>query len=383
MLSKQYDLAKYFTTGVRRLCRNAITANYRPRSGWSPPPSLAVLRPTLRCNLSCQICYDRGENIVRDSWSLEGMDSGAELDDSTWIELVTALAAFKPTFYITGGEPLLASTLIPIIRTIKQHGCYVSLNTNGVMLEQRAAELLDAGVDKIIVSLDGPPAVHDSVRGESFDALARGIREVQRLMKARGVKRPVIRLQCVISHLNLEHLEETVEEAAKLGCGEIRFQHPIFAFSPEACRVTESMKLLLNKVDISRPRRQWVDLTGQAALDTITRLVERSAETTTIAFEPDVQTKDIVGYYDEAAHPFPELCLSPWRRMDVSPAGDMGPCQGLYLGRFPDVHPRECWSGKAFRALRRHMLDNGLFGVCNRCCHREYGCPSMIGLGIS
>jgi len=220
------------------------------------------------------------------------------------------------------------------------------------------------------------------VRGESFEALARGIRKVQELKRARGLRRPVLRLQCVISHLNLNQLEETVAEARKLGCGEIRFQHPIFAFSSAACRVSEEMKSMMTWADLSRPRREWLDLTGAQALAEINKL-KRHDPQIKVAFEPDVKDTDIVGYYDDAQHAFPNLCLSPWRRMDVSPSGAMGPCQGMYVGQFPDSTPGACWNGPAFRSLRRHMRDHGLFGVCNRCCHREYCSPRMMGLAIS
>ena len=383
MIPMQYSLGKYVATGVRRLWRNALTARYRPQSGWSPAPSLVVLRPTLRCNLSCQICYDRGEHIIRESWPAQRDDEGSELNEQQWIDLITDLAAFKPTFYITGGEPLLATTLMPILRTIKQRGCYVSLNTNGVLLESRAEELLEIGVDKIIVSLDGPPETHDAVRGQSFDALAKGIRKVQSLIEARGLKRPVLRLQCVISHLNLHCLEETVEEARKLGCGEIRFQHPIFAFNKEECCASPGLKSVLTRFDASRPHKAWVGVSGKDVLSQMKRLTAGTYRGTRVAFEPDVAMEDIIGYYDDASHPFPDLCLSPWRRMDVSPAGEMGACQGLYLGRFPETRPSECWNGTAFRSLRRQMIEGHLFGVCNRCCHREYRAPRTLGLEIS
>ncbi len=272
---------------------------------------------------------------------------------------------------------------MPILRTIKKQGCYVSLNTNGVYLAAHAEDLLECGVDKIIVSLDGPPETHDAVRGPSFEALEAGIRKIQELKRERGLPLPQLRLQCVISHLNLDRLHDTVEAAKQLGCGEIRFQHPIFTYSKDACVISKGLKDTLSRFDMSRPSKQWIDVTGDAVQDVIMQLVAAADKEVKIAFEPDVASRDVVGYYDDAEYPFPDLCLSPWRRMDVSPFGEMGPCQGVYLGQFPAVEPDACWNSPEFRSLRRQMIDGGLFGFCNRCCHREYRAPRMLGLGIS
>jgi pyruvate-formate lyase-activating enzyme len=342
-----------------------------------------VLRPTQRCNLSCRICYDRGEHVVRHLWPGEEDDSRQELGESEWKELIKSLAHRKPSFYITGGEPLLASTLIPIIRTIKEKNLYVSLNTNGVLLERRAEELLESGVDRIIVSLDGPKDTHDYIRGESFERLVRGIRAVQKFKHSRRLPAPSLRLQCVISPLNFEHLELTVQEAERVGCKEIRFQHPMFAFTREECQICSFLRSGVTRVEVSRPLRQPTDPEGRQVQALIERLRASSSRRVKVGFEPHIRIEDVAGYYDVPEHPFPGLCLSPWRRMDISSCGEMGPCQGVYVGRFPDTRPDKCWNGEAFRALRRHMIDNGLFGFCTRCCHREYRPPRVFGLTIN
>ena len=68
---------------------------------------------------------------------------------------------------LSGGEPLLRPDLLEIVRTLKT-GCAplrVFLNTNGALLTlPRFAELVDAGVDEVLVSLDYPDERHDAFR---------------------------------------------------------------------------------------------------------------------------------------------------------------------------------------------------------------------------
>jgi len=374
---------EYWLSGLKRVARNCRTATRRSRSGWSPPPILVVLRPTMQCNLACRICYDRGENVARSLWAEEDGVTRQELTTQQWCELIEALAGFGPSFYITGGEPLLSESLVPMIQAIKKRGLYVSLNTNGVLLEDRAAELVESGIDRIIVSLDGPRDTHNRIRGESFDRLAKGVRLIRQLKQDKGASRPLIRAQCVISKFNIDQMEETVEEAERIGCREIRFQHPMFVFEREECEVGEFLQCLSTRVDLSRPLRQADDLDGSLVRTMVGRLVAGSLSRIKVGFEPALSDEDVEGYYDAPDHSFPDLCLSPWRRMDISPRGEMGPCQGVYLGRYPGTSPDTCWNGATFRAVRRHMLKNGLFRHCNRCCHREYRKPNVFSLAVS
>jgi MoaA/NifB/PqqE/SkfB family radical SAM enzyme len=68
---------------------------------------------------------------------------------------------------LSGGEPLLRPDLLEIVRTLKT-GCAplrVFVNTNGALLTPaRFDDLVDAGVDEILVSLDYPDERHDGFR---------------------------------------------------------------------------------------------------------------------------------------------------------------------------------------------------------------------------
>ena len=110
---------------------------------------LINLEFTKRCNAQCSFCQ---------YWQLE---SPNELDDYGPI-----ISRFRPVVVsISGGEPLTRKNYPDLIRSIRPHTHYISLITNGALLnDESAKKLVDAGVDHISVSLDYLTPRHDEAR---------------------------------------------------------------------------------------------------------------------------------------------------------------------------------------------------------------------------
>lgn len=361
---------RYAVTGIRRLARNTVTAMIRPRNGWSPPPVLVTLNPTEECNLRCKMCFERGANMATATW---GAPSAArELTMEDYRAFLGEAAAFSPTFYITGGEPLVSDKTIEIIREIKARGFYASMNTNGVLLKEHARHLVESGLDRIIVSLDGPKEVHNAIRGDTFDRVAEGIALLERWKREQRTRVPALRAQCVISPYNAGRLNDAADAAKKLGLPEIRFQHLMFAFSEASFSAGgAAARSVVRHGRVSSPVLRPGDLDVAALTWEVESLRHRPAFPR-VRFEPDIRSADLKAYYEDPRHPFRNDCLSPWRRLVVSAGGDMGPCRGMDLGRYPEQSILEAWLGARFRQLRGHVLESGLFPHCLRCCHRQY-----------
>lgn len=104
---------------------------------------------------------------------------------------------------------------MPLIQEVKRRGLTCSLITNSWHLESMARELVEAGIDTVMVSVDGPPDVHDRVRGRegSFERAASGVRALARLRDARGSAVPMLLAVLPITDLN-------VDDVARAGsCG--------------------------------------------------------------------------------------------------------------------------------------------------------------------
>ena len=116
---------------------------------------------TDRCNLRCRYCMPQESYDWLPRADLLSFEEIAHL-----ARVFTQLGVDK--IRITGGEPLLRSNLPALIRLLAADRRVrdLAITTNGVLLEERAAELRAAGVHRITVSLD-------TLRPERFEELTR------------------------------------------------------------------------------------------------------------------------------------------------------------------------------------------------------------------
>ena len=209
------DLLVSFSRGAyRQFVKSKI--DYQNEDGRSNSLWLLSLRITHRCNHRCAICAQWGKsgyNARDDTPKVTG-----EVDFETYKKVIDEVASKKVHVYITGGEPFLYDSLVPLVNYIKQKGLTIQIVTNGVGLEKNAQTIVENGWDMICVSFDGPKEIHDKCRGVpgAFDAAVKGISAIQEMKKAKKKKKPAIFVLTTISQNNQFTLLDTVREAEKL-----------------------------------------------------------------------------------------------------------------------------------------------------------------------
>ncbi len=155
---------------------------------------------TGRCNLNCRYCKWKHERRTREL----GTDQVKDLIDQMH-EAGVLLVSF------TGGEPLVRDDIGQIIRHVKSHGMACKLNTNGHLVEKRLDDLRP--LDLLQISVDGPPAVQDVLRGEgTADVAARAIR----LAREADIK--VQTIAC-LTRENVRRLDEVLDYGLELDVG--------------------------------------------------------------------------------------------------------------------------------------------------------------------
>jgi radical SAM protein with 4Fe4S-binding SPASM domain len=87
-------------------------------------PDYIQFYPTLRCNQSCEFCFNRSMPFLPD------MSSG---DFSVMLDQISALKV--RTLDIIGGEPTLHSQIVGLVRQAVQHGLNVNVSSNGTNLD--------------------------------------------------------------------------------------------------------------------------------------------------------------------------------------------------------------------------------------------------------
>ncbi|MFC1528364.1 radical SAM protein [Candidatus Latescibacterota bacterium] len=169
------------------------------------PLKLAALEITRTCPLACKHC--RG-----DSRNQEYSDELSLEEIKKILDNITSFS--NPIIIITGGEPLTRPDVFDITAYSTSLGLRTVLATCGRLLtEETVSKLIDTGVKRISVSLDGATSQsHDNFRGDpgAFEAAVRGIG----IARAQGLE---FQINSTLTTLNIGELDTLYELAVSLG----------------------------------------------------------------------------------------------------------------------------------------------------------------------
>ena len=169
---------------------------------------ILVLEPHSRCNCRCVMC---------DIWKV------TDARELTAAELERHLADIDRLrvewVVFTGGEPLMHSDLFRLSALLRARGIRITILTTGLLLERHAARIVET-MDDVIVSLDGPRAIHDEIRRipNAFDRLAEGVQAIRRLSPDYAIS-----ARCTVQARNAARLCDTVAAARDLNLRSISF----------------------------------------------------------------------------------------------------------------------------------------------------------------
>ena len=109
------------------------------------------------CNLSCVHCRA----------SARKEDYPDELSTEECLSLIDNVASFSsPVIILTGGEPLMRDDIFELAKHGTDKGLRMVMATNGtLMTEDIARKMLESGIKRVSISLDGSTkAIHDKFR---------------------------------------------------------------------------------------------------------------------------------------------------------------------------------------------------------------------------
>lgn len=123
-------------------------------------PFLVIWEVTRACALACLHC--RADAIARRDPRELTTEEGFRL-----IDQVRSFGTPPPLLVLTGGDPMWRADLAELVRYGTAAGLSVALTPSGTAMptRKRLAELKEAGLSRVAVSLDGPdPETHDAFR---------------------------------------------------------------------------------------------------------------------------------------------------------------------------------------------------------------------------
>jgi len=174
---------------------------------WGMPISISI-EPTTSCNLKCPECPSGLNKFSRQTGSIS----------QETIEKI--LKQFgKHLIYITfyfQGEPLIHPEFSKYVKMLKAKKIIVGTSTNAHFLtKEKTNEILDSGLDRLIISLDGidSETYLKYRKGGDFELVIENIRSFLKIKKERKSKKPFVELQFIV----FKHNEHQIDEIKALG----------------------------------------------------------------------------------------------------------------------------------------------------------------------
>ena len=326
-----------------------------------------ILFPHARCNCRCLMC---------DIWKEKDPRELSADEVARWSGEWRGLGVTRVV--LSGGEALMHSDLFALCAPLRAAGIGITLLSSGLLLA-RDAERIAGTIDDVVVSLDGPRAVHDAIRNvpRAFDRLAEGVAAVRAAAKRRGA--PVaLSARCTVQRANFRHLRGTVEAARAIGLDRISFLAADVrseAFNrPGGWDTARASSVALAKEEIP-------DLAAE--LDALVRENARDFASGFVAESPAKLRTRLHDYFAALAGDGelpPNRCNAPWVSSVVESDGAVRPC----FFHAPIGNVREAGSLAAVlnspKALAfRRGLDVATDPVCRSCvCTLELRGPTSF-----
>jgi MoaA/NifB/PqqE/SkfB family radical SAM enzyme len=326
----------------------------------SPPTRLQTL-PILilnvhsRCNCRCVMC---------DIWKRESSDQMRTQDLERHRASLEALGVRQVV--LTGGEPLMHNDLAVLCDFFRERQIHLTLLTTGLLLHKRAEEVATL-FDDVIISLDGPPEIHDAIRRVSgaYNLIHKGTLAVRH-------HNPYMPITCrtTIQKSNHRYLRQTVDAARALGLDSISFLAADLtssAFNRPLVWPGEKQSEIGLSIGETQALEQEIERLILEYQDAINHkyIVESAAKLRRIAR----RFREHLGQLTPQA----PICNAPWVSAVVEVDGSVRPCFfQRTIGNISSSTLAEVVTGEAAQKFRQ-SLDIENDPTCRRCvCSLNY-----------
>jgi len=307
---------------------------------------VVVLYPHNRCNCRCLMC---------DIWKETGQREISASQMERYLEDFERLGV--RWVVLSGGEPLMHSHWSRLCELLRGRGIRVTLLSTGILFEREAGRIAEC-VDDVIVSLDGPPPVHDRIRRVpgGFGLLARGVDAVRKF-------RPELPIaaRSTVQRENHRELRQTARTAERLRLNSISFLAADVtsdAFNrPGGWSAGRQSEIALAEGDLSGLEAE------------IEALIDDWRGSSFLADSPEKLRRIALHFRAHLglAQPESPVCNAPWVSAVIETDGTVRPCFfHRPIGNAAESGFIEVLNGPAARSFRT-SLDVASDSICRRC----------------
>jgi heme b synthase len=338
-------------------------------------PRLIFWETTAGCNLRCIHCrrIDVADKLVPE-----------DLTTAESKQLIDQIVTFcNPILVLSGGEPLIRPDIFEIAEYAVAKGLRVALATNGTLIDEPMAQrIVDAGIRRVAVSLDGATAeTHDAFRAlpGSFAQALEGIRH----LRARGMS---VQVNTTVARHNVHELPQILDLALSLGADAFH----IFLLVPVGCGLEIADEQMISPRQYEEVLNWLYDKEQEGRLELKAtcaphyfRIVRQRTAAQKRPGPPSQERQRAVGSAASSdLHAMTKGCLAGTGVCFVSHKGEVFPCGYLPLsaGSVREQPLERIWrDAPIFKMLRDPELLQGKCGrcefrrICGGCRARAYG----------
>ncbi|MBI4708689.1 MAG: radical SAM protein [Candidatus Portnoybacteria bacterium] len=355
---------------LRAKVKKFLAKNELPFCHSAPEKYAVGYEPTIRCNLRCKMCYQGATRALRQE------ELGAEEVLSVFKKLEPKIKDIK----LVGGEPFVRSDIFEMITFWDNAKKRIILQTNCTLINENNIEVLkkNKNITDILTSLDGPPQVHDAIRGVpgTFNRLEKAIKLIKENM-------PDVDISAFATMLfsdNLDNLFELVDTCKKLGLSTINILFEQVYSSKEEKGARAIFKEVFNWGEQDyRLNTQLRDPIFPEELDIKKLKKELQAvrrygikKGCFVNFTPFGFYNNLEQYINgKPGRPFCLKLLSPELR--INQKGEVIWCDVIEksFGSLLEKTPDEIWLSDEYQKFKEYLFKESL-PLCRRCCKAIY-----------
>ena len=275
-----------------------------------------------------------------------------------------------------GGEPFIRTDLEDLLAYAVRRGFYVTVTTNGTLINERRARLVAAiPSDRLHfnISLDGNERSSDQVRGAgNWRKAIAGYQRIRAADQAAGNSRRKILANTILHAGNLDHFEAVLDEQCELGFDGVQILN---LFRPGDDVPPEAGNLWFHDRHMERLH------------SLVQRLATRVENQTSAGFRIQNtadEIRRIPQYYSEDLQPLEAPCWAGWKELYINADGQAIMCDGqldFLAGRFGNVRQqtlREIWTSPELK--RRREVVKACSTPCLQKCYLRSNSDSARAL---
>ena len=372
-LFQKFDAARKLFHGFYKIGKAIMLPRHDYNYNHFKNLGLIYFKPTGACNLRCVMCGQYGEKGTMKDCTAEEAKKILPLE--TWKKLIDEIAPQCPVIYVWGGEPFLYPDLIPLARYMVEKGLYVSVNTNGTLMEKYAEDIVRDKWSTLFVSLDAFRDLNDSLRGKgSYDKVIAGLKAINREREKQKSKYPILSLVTVVTNRNYLDLANLAEASREYNIDLHIYNLGTYTND----NIVAKQKLfMMDKLDTDIDCLEGYNTGYNLGIDgkKLHKILEDIQEKDyghAILTVPALNPEKTNTYYADLETPVRNHCIVPWCQTNINYNGDVHFCADYpdyILGNITKQSFKEIYNGGRANKFREtiNSCEGGMFPGCLRC----------------